>query len=94
MCLHTAVLGLTGKKYYIADALSQTLQQLVRSVARRDGDDRTVSELVRFQDALERLGLLWTPLDSLDKHQAHELVRNLHVSRITEYAESKENTMG
>ncbi|CAB1120453.1 unnamed protein product [Ectocarpus sp. CCAP 1310/34] len=44
-----------------------------------DGDDRTVSELIRFQDALERLGLLWTPLDSLDKHQAHEFVRNLHL---------------
>lgn len=49
-------------------------------MARRDGDDRTVSELIRFQDSLERLGLLWTPLDSLDKYQAHELVRNLHVS--------------
>ncbi|CAM9661387.1 unnamed protein product, partial [Ectocarpus fasciculatus] len=57
----------------------EALLELVRSVARRDGDDRTVSELIRFQDALERLGLLWTPLDSLDKHQAHELVRNLHL---------------
>lgn len=71
----------TANTFYIADALPQTHNKLVRSVARRDGDDRTVSELIRFQDALERLGLLWTPLDSLDKHQAHELVRNLHVSR-------------
>lgn len=54
--------------------------QLVRSVARRDADDRTVSELIRFQDSLDRLGLLWTPLDCFDKHQSLELVRNLHVS--------------
>lgn len=54
-------------------------KKLVRSVARRDGDNRTVSELIRFQDSLERLGLLWPPLDSLDKYQALELVRNLHV---------------
>ncbi|CAM9238776.1 unnamed protein product, partial [Hapterophycus canaliculatus] len=55
------------------------LLELVRAVARRDGDDRTISELIRFQDALERLGLLWTPLDALDKYQAQELVRNLHL---------------
>lgn len=54
--------------------------KLVRAVARRDADNRTISELIRFQDALERLGLLWTPLDALDKYQAQELVRNLHVS--------------
>lgn len=61
--------------------------KFVRSVARRDGDDRTVSELLRFQESLERFGLLWTPLDSLDKYQAHELVRNLHVSRQPEYVD-------
>lgn len=59
--------------------LAPTLRQLVRSVARRDTEDRTVSELIRFQDALDRLGILWTPFDYLDKIQSLELVRNLHV---------------
>lgn len=53
--------------------------QLVRAVARRDSDDRTLSELIKFQDALERLGLLWAPFDCLQKSQSIELVRNLHV---------------
>lgn len=64
-------------------------------MARRDADDRTVSELIKFQDALERLGLLWTPLDSLDTYQAHELVRNLHVSRETQpFRKSRRATQG
>lgn len=54
--------------------------QIVHSVGRRDAEDRTLSELVKFQESLERLGLLWTPLDGLHRDQALELVRNLHVS--------------
>ncbi|CAM9939088.1 unnamed protein product [Laminaria digitata] len=54
-------------------------EQLVRTVARRNTDDRTVSEVIRLKDALDRLGLLWTPFDVLDKYQSIELVRNLHL---------------
>lgn len=55
------------------------INQLVRSVARRDVEDRTLSELIKSQDALERLGLLWNSLDCLNRDQGIELVRNLHV---------------
>lgn len=60
--------------------LSLPAFQLVRTVARRNSDDRTVSELIRLRDSLDRLGLLWTPLDVLDKYQSIEFARNLHVS--------------
>ena len=56
--------------------------KLVRTVARRNTDDRTVSELIRLRDSLDRLGLLWTPFDLLDKYQSIELARNLHVSTL------------
>ena len=56
------------------------VMKLVRTVARRNTDDRTVSELIRLRDSLDRLGLLWTPFDMLDKYQSIELARNLHVS--------------